>query len=357
MAAVRTADPLRTAPAAAPGRRHVDDIDGLVVTTTDAHRASGADALDLDDVGDMFDGLIPQPPTIAFPEQFRDNEDLGNLWVDFKTTGCNDSRNRLVLHYAPLVKFVAGRMNLSLSAALDHEDLVSYGLFGLMTAIDRFDLDRGWKFETFAMQRIRGSILDELRSQDILPRSVRSRIKAIERATAALETEFNRTPTEDEVADRVGLPIAEVRNAMSIYAATYIGTLDEHQAGASGGDDGSAVTVAERLTNPNDPLPDETLEDDEVRVRLAAKIRALGERERAVVALYYFEGLTLGEIGRVLGVTESRVCQLHTRALKHLRADAHLFAVTDEPGPPPQPEPTKRRRRATAALQDAALPA
>jgi RNA polymerase sigma factor FliA len=219
-----------------------------------------------------------------------------------------------MLHYAPLVKYVAGRVGTGLPAHVDVADLVQSGIFGLADAIEKFEPERGLKFETYAMQRIRGAILDELRSQDWVPRSVRGRARDVERALERLGNQLQRTPTDAEIAAELQIGLRDLRDLYAQFQLTSVVALDELMV-AGRGDASLAET-----------LPDETAEDPVARLvdqvnrrQLADAIAQLGSRDRVVVTLYYFENLTLAEIGRVLGVTESRVCQLHTRAVLRLR--------------------------------------
>ncbi|HSZ28457.1 MAG TPA: FliA/WhiG family RNA polymerase sigma factor [Pseudonocardiaceae bacterium] len=224
-------------------------------------------------------------------------------------------RDRLILHYSPLVKYVAGRVGTGLPAHVDIADLVQSGVFGLWDAIDRFEPERGLKFETYAMQRIRGAILDELRAQDWVPRSVRSRAREVERALERLESRLQRSATDAEVAAELGITIAELRGLYAQLQLTSVVALDELIAVGCGG-----TSIAETLPDDTVEEPGALLDSVESRRLLAEAVSQLTDRDRVVVSLYYFENLTLAEIGRVLGVTESRVCQLHTRAVLRLRS-------------------------------------
>ena len=223
-------------------------------------------------------------------------------------------RERLVLHYAPLVKYVAGRVGTGLPAHVDVGDLVQSGIFGLVDAIDRFEPERGLKFETYAMQRIRGGILDDLRAQDWVPRSVRSRAREVERALERLEARLLRTASDAEVADELGLSVSDLRDLYAQLQLTSVVALDELVTVGRGG-----TSLAETLPDDSVPDPGAVMDGVESRRLLAQAVSQLVERDRVVVTLYYFENLTLAEIGKVLGVTESRVCQLHTRAVLRLR--------------------------------------
>ncbi len=237
------------------------------------------------------------------------------VWRKFRTCPEQRLRERLVLHYAPLVKYVAGRVGTGLPTHVDVSDLIQSGIFGLIDAIEKFEPERGLRFETYAMQRIRGAILDDLRSQDWVPRVVRSRAREVERALERLGGRLRRTPTDTEVAAELGITLEELRDLYSQLQLTSVVALEDLM--AAGRESGSLVD-----TLPDDDAidPVAVLVDRDNRRQLAEAIAQLTERDRIVVSLYYFERLTLAEIGRVLGVTESRVSQLHTRAVLRLRA-------------------------------------
>jgi RNA polymerase sigma factor for flagellar operon FliA len=224
---------------------------------------------------------------------------VGDPWVRFREDRDEESRNRLVVQYAPLVKYVVGRLGVRLPEHVDQQDLVSEGVIGLMDAIDRFDPDREIRFESFAVPRIHGSIIDSLRSQDWLPRRVRTEIKKIEAARSELEGKLGATPTDEQLADYLGMTPGEVARLEAKKASARMSSLDE-------------------LQSVNDTLPAEPEELQPDGAVLEA-VRKLAERDQIVIALYYFEQLTLAEIGQVLGVTESRVSQLRSKATKALR--------------------------------------
>ncbi len=248
------------------------------------------------------------------------------LWQEYRSERTQELRDRLILTYAPLVKFVAGRVGASLPAHVDEQDLVSYGLLGLIGAIERFDPGREIKFETFAMARIRGAIIDELRSLDWVPRSVRTRARQIERAIAALEKELMRAPTDEEIAKKLGVTSDELEENLHEISRSTVAALDELWSPSGSGDQ---IALIDTIEDEAGPDPELFLEQSEVKEALAEAISELPEREKLVVTLYYYEELTLREIGEVLGVTESRVSQLHTKAI--LRLKAHLSGVAREP--------------------------
>jgi RNA polymerase sigma factor for flagellar operon FliA len=244
-------------------------------------------------------------------------EDTQSLWQEFRRTGDKGLRDRLILTYAPLVKYVAGRLGSGLPAHVDENDLVSYGLLGLIGAIERFDPDRDIKFETYAIARIKGSIIDELRAMDWVPRSVRARARDIERAIGELEGKLGRAPTDEEVAKKLGVTEEELDESLSEISRTSIGALDELWTSSAGGDQ---VALIDTLEDKEGPEPQSALAETEMKEALGEAIARLPEREKLVVTLYYYEELTLREIGEVLGVTESRVSQLHTKAILRLKA-------------------------------------
>ena len=240
------------------------------------------------------------------------------LWAQFRATGDRAIRDRLILTYAPLVKYVAGRLGSGLPAHVDDGDLVSYGLLGLISAIERYDPQRDVKFETYAIARIRGAIIDELRAMDWVPRSVRSRARQIERTIAELEGKLARAPTDEEIAQKLGLTEEELEESLSEIARSSIAALDELWTVSGSG--GEQVALIDTIEDTEAPDPQGSLSQTELREAIADSISRLPEREKLVVTLYYYEELTLREIGEVLGVTESRVSQLHTKAILRLKA-------------------------------------
>jgi RNA polymerase sigma factor for flagellar operon FliA len=253
-------------------------------------------------------------PSVTIPPHVDD--ELGQHWHRFKSTGEDDAREKLILHYAPLVKYVASRVATGLPASVEQADLVSYGMFGLIDALTKFEPGRGNKFETYAIPRIKGAIIDELRAMDWVPRSIRFKAREIEKAHTDLESMLKRQPTEQEMAERLGITRRELHDVVSQVSFVSVLALDELvSVGADRGEQVSLIdTLADRGIDPTSGV-----ESQETRGLLAAAINELSEREKIVVTLYYFEGLTLAEIGQILGVTESRVCQIHTKAVGGLR--------------------------------------
>jgi RNA polymerase sigma factor for flagellar operon FliA len=214
------------------------------------------------------------------------------------------------------VKYVAGRVSVGLPQNIEQADLVSYGIFGLIDAIDKFDPERNIKFETYAIARIKGAIIDELRSIDWVPRSVRAKARSVEKAYATLEASLLRTPSDAEVAAEMGISESDLHTIFNQISFVGLVALDEM---LSGGDRGESATLGDTIPDKGEG-PVAAFEVEEMKQILASAINRLGDREKVVLTLYYYEGLTLAEIGEVLGVTESRVCQIHTKAVLQLRS-------------------------------------
>ena len=235
------------------------------------------------------------------------DEPLDEQWTEYLAAPTREARDRLVVRYTPLVRVVAHRVLVGLPTHVDHADLTQSGIFGLIDAIERFDPSRCPRFESFAVQRIRGAILDELRAQDWVPRTVRGRVRELERAQERLERQLQRAATDREIAAEMHLPVREVQGLIRQVQVVSVEALEE----ISGG-------VADLFTDAA-PDPMSVVQARETMRQLNAAVAGLGERDRTVVQLYYLENRTLAEIGRMLGVTESRVCQLHTRLVGRLR--------------------------------------
>lgn len=245
-------------------------------------------------------------------------QELRRLWMEFKADGNPEAREKLIVHYAPLVKYVSGRVAIGLPPTIDPEDLNSYGIFGLVDAIEKFEPDRGVKFETYAIARIRGAVFDGLREQDWVPRTVRQKARRLEQTVARLEARLGRTATDAEICEAMNMSLDEYVQLLSEIRGTGIISLDEWW--AVDGDDDKGLNLGELIEDPAAEHVGAAIEAEQVAQLLGEVIDALPEREKLIVTLYYYEGLTLKEIGHVLGVTESRVSQLHTRAIVRLRA-------------------------------------
>ena len=242
--------------------------------------------------------------------------EIARLWDAHKRAGQQSARDQLILHYAPLVHVVAGRIAASVPRFVDRADLVGYGVFGLIDAVEKFEPDRGFRFETYAIARIKGNILDELRSYDWVPRSVRAKARAIDAALHTLQCELHRAPTDAELARVLDMTDDELHRALAQVSLVNLVNFD---AALSAAVDGEApLTVGDVLVD-GAPAPGHDVELAETRRALADAIERLTPREREVVSLYHYDGLTLAEIGEVLGVTESRVCQIHGKAVAQLK--------------------------------------
>ena len=257
----------------------------------------------------------------AAPQQYPHTpEDLRKepnypIWVRLRA-GDRGARDELVVRYAPLVKYVIGRMAISLPSAMDSDDVLSAGTVGLLHAIDRFDPDQGVRFETYALQRIRGAIIDTIRSLSPLSRGAGRRARLLDETAATLAQQLGRAPTQDELARELGVDMAEL-GRMLLESAHVIVSLD---GASSGDDDGEMQSLRDLLHDPDEAGTDEVVEENELVARLSAAIDSLPPRDRLVLNLYYHEELTLKEISRVIEVSESRVSQIHTAAVMKLRA-------------------------------------
>ena len=257
--------------------------------------------------------------------------ELKDLWRRYREQDDQRARERLVVAYSPLVKYVAGRMGSGLPAHVEEADLISYGLVGLISAIERYEPEREIKFETYAIPRIRGAIIDELRALDWVPRSVRARAREIEKANVKLEHQLQRAPSDEEIAGELGIALDEFQESLIQISNSTIAALDELWTVSDSS--GDQVSLLDTLQDPSAPDPARVMDATDLKDRVADAIARLPEREKLVIALYYYENLTLREIGEVLGVTESRISQLHTKAVLRLRARMQEDDLTAELGP------------------------
>ncbi|MDR1692656.1 MAG: FliA/WhiG family RNA polymerase sigma factor [Oscillospiraceae bacterium] len=232
------------------------------------------------------------------------------LWGDFVKNRSLETRNELVMQYVPLVKSIALRLLPTYRKHVEFDDLLSSGLLGMMDAIDKFDLSKGVKFETYASMRIKGEIIDQIRKQDWAPISLRQKIKKVEECFDTLETRTGRMPSEAEVALQLSMSAEDVKKTLDEAHTFNLVALDEMLSDRVTGDS---------LATPQEESPEAKLEDQEIKATLARFIESLPEKEKQVVAMYYYEELTLKEIGLVLGVTESRISQIHSKAMMSLR--------------------------------------
>ena len=241
---------------------------------------------------------------------------LDESWTEFMQTRRPGLRDKLIIEYVPFVRFVVSRLGIPSTGILDLEDLISYGTIGLINAIDRYDPERGVRFEAFATPRIRGAVIDQLRSLNWLPRSAVARIRQIESAFANLEQRLGRFASEEEVAGEIGVSLPRYRQ-MLLEVSTIILSLDAPLGGVM--QEEELVALSDLLEDRDDVGPADYTERRELLDTLSNAVESLPEREKLVLALYYQQELTMKEISRVIGVSESRVCQLHMQAVMHLR--------------------------------------
>lgn len=242
-----------------------------------------------------------------------DESSRDKLWQTYSKTHSSDIRDQLIMEYAQLVKLVAGRMSMYLGYNVEYDDLVGYGVFGLIDAIDKFDYGKNVKFETYASLRIRGAILDQIRKMDWIPRSLRQKQKKIDAAISKIEADSGRTATDEEIAAELEISVDELNTWQGQAKVTNLISLDEYT------EEGSEANM-EAVGNARFEHPEEAVEKEELKKMIVEAINLLTEKERSVVVLYYYEELTLKEISLVLEVSESRVSQLHTKALNKMKA-------------------------------------
>lgn len=236
------------------------------------------------------------------------------LWEDYSRTKSAETREKIILEYAPLVKLVAGRLSMYLGYNVEYEDLVSYGIFGLIDAIDKFDFMKDVKFETYASLRIRGAILDQIRKMDWIPRTIRQKQKRIDAIIKEIELTTGKTATDEEIAKGLGISDEEYVEWQSQMKITNVVSLNEYM------EQGSEVPAdVNRHATARFDSPEENIEKEELKQVLEQTLQLLTEKERKVILLYYYEELTLKEISNVLEVSESRISQLHTRALQKMK--------------------------------------
>jgi RNA polymerase sigma factor for flagellar operon FliA len=246
-----------------------------------------------------------------------DQKKEDELWIEYRKSRDPAIREAFIKQYAPLVKYVAGKVAVGMPHNVEFDDLVGFGGFGLLDAVEKFDPDKKVKFKTYAVTRIRGAIIDELRAIDWVPRSVRQKTREIEEAIGALEAQLGRVATDREVATSLGLKEDEyLKILMKISCTTMLSLNDVWFSG----DENDKVSIGESIEAPSSLNPDVIVEKAEMRRVLAEHIRELPDKEQKILVLYYYKDLTLKEIGQVLDVTESRVSQLHTKAILHLRS-------------------------------------
>lgn len=248
-------------------------------------------------------------------EKYKDNDEQ-TLWKQYYSKREPEIREFFAEKYAPLVKYVAGKVAIGMPQNVEFDDLVSYGSFGLLDAIEKFDPNRDIKFKTYAMTRIRGAIFDELRSIDWIPRSIRQKARQVEEIIAMLENKLGHTVEDEDIAKEMGISVDELQSLLTKISGTSIISLNDIW---YMGDDNDEVSFMDTLESPQNLNPDTLIEREEIKSVIVEAIKHLPDKEKKVIVLYYYEDLTLKEIGEVLEVTESRISQLHTKAIMRLR--------------------------------------
>ena len=236
------------------------------------------------------------------------------MWVEYANTGSSALREKIILEYAPLVKIVAGRLHMYLGYNVEYDDLVSYGIFGLIDAIDRFDHAKEIKFETYASLRIRGAILDQIRRMDWIPRTIRQKQKKIDQVIKEIEATTGRSATDEEIAEKLGISDDEYTEWQSQMKVTGVVSLNEYLEQG-----GPELQNEKGKHSSRFDAPEDVMEQAELKEKLKEALDVLTEKERKVILLYYYEDLTLKEISNILEVSESRVSQLHTKALNKMK--------------------------------------
>lgn len=239
-------------------------------------------------------------------------EGRNKLWDEYRRTKSSDIREKLILEYAGLVKIVAGRLGMYLGYTVEYDDLVGYGTFGLIDAIDKFDTLKGVKFETYASLRIRGAVLDQIRKMDWIPRTLRQKQKRLDAASQKLESELGRAVTEKELAEELEISVEELGIWQNQMKVTNLVSLDEFMEQGTEG-------KMENITSARFEQPEKAVEKEELKRMLMEALESLTENEKKVILFYYYEELTLKEISRILEVSESRISQLHTKGLQKMR--------------------------------------
>ncbi len=259
-----------------------------------------------------------RPTSAAGMEKEKHKPSLEELWADYKKNGNQLAKDKLLAEYSGLVRYTAQRVGINLPPSVELADLIGSGVVGLIRAVELFEPERGLKFETFATHKIRGAILDELRALDWVPRSVRQKSKSLQKAYAQLELQLGRMPYDDEVAEHLGMSLKDFEDMLSDVAPTTILSLEESM--PDRGDDAKSLTLIDTIEDPQGSNPLKELGYQEVKRILKDSIGQLPEREKLVIALYHYEELTLKEIGEVLNLTESRVSQIHSKAMLKLKS-------------------------------------
>lgn len=258
----------------------------------------------------------------ALKQQIINDIEEDKIWTEYKNTKSPQLRDKLIRQYMPLVKYVAGKVSVGLPASMEFDDLVGFGQFGLLDAINKYDLDKNVKFKTYAVTRIRGAIFDEMRQLDWVPRSVRQKSREIEEIISDLESRLGRTATDQEIAKQMNLSEEEYHQTIMKVSASSIISINDVW---NSTDDNEHLSIADTIESPSSLNPDVQVEREEIRKVIIQAINELPEKEKMVIVLYYHEDLTFKEIGQVLEVSESRISQLHTKANLRLRAKLTNF--------------------------------
>lgn len=249
-------------------------------------------------------------------EKLLQNKNETELWTQYKKNRDPQIRDMFVKQYAPLVKYVAGKVAMGMPNNVDFDDLVGYGVFGLFDAIEKFDPEKHVKFKTYAVTRIRGSIFDELRSIDWVPRSVRQKAKEVEAAIQRLEKKLGRPAKDKEVADELNVDMKDYKKTLLKISGTTLLSMNEAW---NSNDENENISLMDSIESPQSLNPEKIVEKEEMKRVIVEAIKDLPEKEKKVLVLYYYEDLTLKEIGQILEVTESRISQLHTKAIMRLK--------------------------------------
>ncbi len=251
-------------------------------------------------------------------ERASEQEAILQVWSDYKKHETHELKDKLIIYYSPLVKYVAGRISASLPSNIELADLIAYGVFGLIDAVDKFDIHRNIKFETYAISRIKGAIVDELRAIDWVPRSIRQAGRELEQSYQSLQLKLKRAPSDDEIAEHMGVGVEKLYDIYNKLSSSSMMALEEIKIFEGPSDD--RLPLIDMLEDHKVDDPSEVFENNELKGALEEAIGRLPEREKIIVTLYYYEGLTLKEIGEILGITESRVSQLRTKATIGLKS-------------------------------------
>ncbi len=249
--------------------------------------------------------------------------DLTRLWQEFKQDQSAEAKNAIAVHYLGLVRLVAGKMAMNSPPHVDKDDLIGWGVFGLLDAIDKFDPGHKASFETYASMRIRGAIIDQIRSLDWAPRSLRRKARELGRASDKLKGELGRKPSDKELADEMEIDEDQLFELTTEIHGAYVLSLD---ANISDDPEGGETSLGNIMSDTSAPTPEEAALRKETEERLANAIEKLSGNERRVITLYYYDELTLKEIGKILQLSESRICQIHRSVIKKMKR-------TLQPGP------------------------